>query len=265
MTPAERNRYAAIAEVNKTVSPTSIAPYVPLTEYDIGFGPNKSQPDATPTKASSEPAPKSQADLYAEALGKTLEEQVAEAKQNKKLQLGLSLLGAAATGLQSGSRYLGQGLGASLAGGVSTYGALKKQEQDQAKDIMATRLGMYKYGSAAESAAATRALDREYKDLTLAQREKLAALDRDVRVSDIAQKQILAARDDLRQYEQVKLKALQERFPIPMPKDPNYQAALQAIYNSPEYKQLFVLSGYTQPQTQTAPAGNRPPIGTFNK
>jgi hypothetical protein len=33
------------------------------------------------------------------------------------------------------------------------------------------------------------------------------------------------------------------------------------------YKQLFALSGYTQPttQTQTAPAGNRPPIGTFNK
>jgi hypothetical protein len=59
----------------------------------------------------------------------------------------------------------------------------------------------------------------------------------------------------------MKLKALQDRFPIPMPKDPNYQAALQAIYNSPEYKQLFALAGYST--AQSAPAGNRPPIGSF--
>jgi hypothetical protein len=203
--------------------------------------------------------------MYAKELRDMIKQQAAEVAQNKKMQLGLSLLGAAGSGLKSGSRYLGQGLGDTFTGGVSTYGALKKQEQDQAKDIMAAQLGMYKFGSAAESAAANRALEKEYKDLALSQRERIEEANRGVRMSEISQRQVLAARDDLRQYEQVKLKALQDRFPIPMPKDPNYQAALQSIYNDPVYKQLFALSGYTQPttQTQTAPAGNRPPIGSF--
>ena len=241
--------------------PAPAAPSAPVGDIDIGFGPNKYSPDKADTVVN--PAAPSKADMYAEMLGKNLEKQIAEAEQNKKMQLGLSLLGAAGAGLKSGSRYLGQGLGDSLSGGVSTYGALKKQEQDQAKDIMAAQLGMYKFGSAAEAAAANRALEKEYKDLSLAQRDRIAEADRGVRMSEAAQRQTLAARDDLRQYEQVKLKALQERFPIPMPKDPNYQAALQSIYNDPVYQQLFTLAGYTKPQTQTAPAGNRPPIGSF--
>jgi hypothetical protein len=235
-----------------------------LKNMDIGFGSGRFGPSAAvPSELTT--APKTKADLYAEALEQSLEKQMAEAAQNKKLQLGLALLGASAAGLQSGSPYFSQGIGASLAGGVNTYGALKKQEQDQAKDIMAARLGLYKYGAASESAAANRALEKEYKDLTLAQREKIAELDRNVKIEDIASRKVLAARDDLRQFEQMKLKALQERFPIPMPKDPSYQAALQAIYNSPEYKQLFALAGYSIPTAPSAPAGNRPPIGSFNK
>jgi hypothetical protein len=120
------------------------------------------------------PAAPSKADRYADALEKSLEKQMIEAEQNKKLQLGLSLLGAGAAGLQSGSRYLGQNLGASLAGGVSTYGALKKQEQDQAKDIMAGQLGLYKYGASAEASAANRASEEKYKDLVLAQKGQIS-------------------------------------------------------------------------------------------
>lgn len=262
MTPNERNRYATIAENNRNLPPQVAAPYVPSTEnYDIGFGANTYQPSSTP--AAPVEVPKTQAQLYAEGLESMLAKQEAEAAQNKKLQLGLSLLGASAAGLQSASPYFSQGVGASLAGGVNTYGALKKQEAEAAKDIMGARLGMYKYGSAAENAAANRALEKEYKDLTLAQRERIAEADRGVRISEANQRQILAARDDLRQYEQMQLRSLEKRFPIPMPNDPNYQAALQAIYNSPEYQQLFALSGYTRPSTQTAPAGNRPPIGSF--
>jgi len=201
------------------------------------------------------PAAPSEAQMYAKELRDMIKQQAAEVAQNKKMQLGLSLLGAAGSGLKSGSRYLGQGLGDTLTGGVSTYGALKKQEQDQAKDIMAAQLGMFKFGSAAEETAKNRALEKEYKDLALSQRDRIAEADRGIRISEAAQRQVLAARDDLRQYEQVKLKALQDRFPIPMPKDPNYQAALQSIYNDPVYKQLFALSGYTQPTTQAAPTG----------
>ena len=267
MTPAERNRYSTISENNRNLPPTAIVPYVPSTEnYDIGFGANKYQPDAE-AAAVAAPREPSEAEMYAKELRDMIKQQAAEAAQNKKMQLGLSLLGAAGSGLKSGSRYLGQGLGDTLTGGVSTYGALKKQEQDQAKDIMAAQLGMYRFGSAAEGAAAARALDEKKMNESSALREKLAELDRNVRVNEYSQKRIEAARDDFNQYRNSKFKDLEKMYPIAMPKDPGYQAALQSIYNDPVYKHLFSLSGYTQPttQTQTAPAGNRPPIGTFNK
>jgi hypothetical protein len=270
----EAQRQIELSGVNRAANKEGLfakpsAPSVPseaVVNQNMPMGPYDDELKRYAAVAAQE-APKSKADLYAEALERDLQQQMAEAAQNKKLQLGLSLLGASAAGLQSSSPYFSQGVGASLAGGVNTYGALKKQEQDQAKDIMAARLGMYKYGSAAENAAANRALEKEYKDLTLAQQERIANANRDVKIEENVGRRILAARDDLRQYEQMKLKSLQDRFPIPMPKDPNYQAALQAIYNAPEYKQLFALAGYSQPQTQTqtAPAGNRPPIGSFNK
>lgn len=172
MTPGERNRYSTITENNKNLPATAIAPYAPSKEdYDIGFGPNKYGQDAGPAA----PAPKTKADLYAEALEKSIEKQVAEAEQNRKLQLGLSLLGASAAGLQSGSPYFSQGVGASLSGGVNTYGALKKQEAEAAKDIMGARLGLYKYGAAAEGAAETREQNKLIKEIAMDQRKKEAA------------------------------------------------------------------------------------------
>ena len=190
--------------------------------------------------ASTEPAPKSQADLYAEALGKTLEQQVAEAAQNKKMQLGLSLLAASAEGLKSGSPYFSQGIGASLAGGVNAYGALKKQEQDQAKDIMATRLGMYKYGSAAEAAAANRLLEERKMTEALAQRERIAEADRGVRMSDAAYKQILMAQAEYRKYADQLQENFLKKYPIPMPKDPGYQAAERAMKEDPVLRELYM-------------------------
>ena len=133
------------------------------TAYNVeGFGATQDMEDQEANKPAVIPvggaatpfAPvPTKSDLYEEALAKSIESQEAEAAQNKKLQLGLSLLGAGAAGLQSGSRYLGQNLGASLAGGVGTYGALKKQEADAAKDLMNTRLGLFKYGASKENAA----------------------------------------------------------------------------------------------------------------
>lgn len=145
--------------------PAPSAPSAPVGDIDIGFGPNKYQPDSAPTET-----PKTQAQLYADAFEKSIEKQVADAEQNKKLQLGLALLGASAAGLQSGSPYFSQGVGASLAGGVNTYGALKKQEAEAAKDIMGARLGLYKYGAAAEGAAETREQNKLIKDMAMEQR-----------------------------------------------------------------------------------------------
>jgi hypothetical protein len=242
--------------------------YVPSTEnYDIGFGANKFQPDA---EAATVAAPKepSEAQMYAKELRDMIKQQAAEVAQNKKMQLGLSLLGAAGSGLKSGSRYLGQGIGDALTGGVSTYGALKKQEQDQAKDIMAAQLGMFKFGSAAEETAKNRALEREYKDLGLAQRDRISDADRNLRMSEISQRQILQAQAEYRKYADQLQENFLKKYPIPMPKDPGYQAAERAMKEDPVLRELYVRGFPTlaniQP-TQTAPAGNKPPIGTFNK
>jgi hypothetical protein len=225
-----------------------------LKNMDIGFGAGRFSPEVSAV-APSEPAvaPKSKADLYAEALEADIKAQAERAAKEGNMTLAMSILQAGLGMMASKSPYALGGIGEGGQQGVATFAALKKQEADRAKDLMAARLGLYKYGAASESAAATRALDKEYKDLTLAQREKIAELDRNVKVDDIATRKIQAARDDLRQFEQMKLKALQDRFPIPMPKDPNYQAALQAIYNSPEYRQLFALAGYST--AQSAPTG----------
>jgi len=233
-----------------------------LRNMDIGFGSGRFSPAAT-AMTPSEPAvaPKPKADLYAEALEADIKAQAEKAAKEGNMTLAMSILQAGLGMMASKSPYALGGIGEGGQQGVATFAALKKQEADRAKDLMAARQNLYKVGAYAESAAANRALDKEYKDLTLAQREKIAELDRGVRVEDISTRKIQAARDDLRQFEQMKLKALQDRFPIPMPKDPNYQAALQAIYNSPEYKQLFALAGYST--AQSAPAGNRPPIGSF--
>ena len=133
------------------------------TAYNVeGFGATQDMEDQEANKPAVIPfntaatplAPvPTKSDLYEEALAKSLERQEAEAAQNKKMQLGLSLLGASAAGLQNPSRYFSQGLGASLAGGVGTFGALKKQEADAAKDLMNTRLGLFKYGASKENAA----------------------------------------------------------------------------------------------------------------
>jgi hypothetical protein len=264
MTPAERNRYATISENNRNLPPTAIVPYVPSTEnYDIGFGANKYLPDAEAAVVA--PKAPSEAEMYAKELRDMIKQQAAEVAQNKKMQLGLSLLGAAGSGLKSGSRYLGQGLGDTLTGGVSTYGALKKQEQDQNKDIMAAQLGMYKFGSAAEGAAATRALDEKKMNESLALREKIAELDRGVRMTEVDQRRVNQAQIELRKFEDQQMDNLKIKYPFPMPKDPGYQAALQAIYNNPIYKQLYAIGfpALSQQTQQTAPAGNRPPIGSF--
>jgi hypothetical protein len=135
-------------------------------------GPIVTQPSSNaPTPGGVAPpgavAPKSKSDLIEEMLSKNLESQIAEAAQNKKMQLGLSLLGAGAAGLQSGSRYLGQNLGSSLAGGVNTYGALKKQEQDQNKDILGTQLGLYKYAASKEQAIKNAEALEKYREASL--------------------------------------------------------------------------------------------------
>jgi hypothetical protein len=160
-----------------------------LKNMDIGFGSGKFAPSAG-APAPSEPttAPKTKADLYAEALEQDIKSQAAKAAKEGNMTLAMSILQAGLGMMASKSPYALGGIGEGGQQGVATFATLKKQEADRAKDLMAARLGLYKYGAASESAAATRALDKEYKDLTLAQRERIAELDRGVKTSDAAER-----------------------------------------------------------------------------
>lgn len=155
-----------------------------LKNMDIGFGSGRSNPVAS-ALVPPEPAtpPKTQADLYAESLQEDIKSQAAKAAKEGKMTLAMSILQAGLGMMASKSPYALGGIGEGGQQGISTFAALKKQEADRAKDLMAARLGLYKYGAASESAAATRALDKEYKDLTLAQKERIAEADRGVRTS----------------------------------------------------------------------------------
>jgi hypothetical protein len=51
--------------------------------------------------------------------------------------------------------------------GISTLAALRKQEADEARDLAATQLGLYKYKSAAEARAAEAAALNKYREATL--------------------------------------------------------------------------------------------------
>jgi hypothetical protein len=158
-----------------------------LKNMDIGFGPGKDAPSAGAPSEPSAP-PKTQADLYAEALQEDIKSQAAKAAKEGKMTLAMSILQAGLGMMASKSPYALGGIGEGGQQGISTFAALKKQEADRAKDLLAARLGLYKYGAASESAAATRALDKQYKDLTLAQRERIAEADRDVKTSGASER-----------------------------------------------------------------------------
>jgi hypothetical protein len=266
MTRAEADRLANVSAASNaqrkeglfskpsaSTQPT-MAPNVPMGPYDDEL--RRYSAATAPT------APKSKADLLEEEMAASLEKQVAELAKQGKVNLAMSVLQAGLGMMASKSPYALGGIGEGGQQGVNTFATLKKQEADQLKDINAMRLGMYKYGAAREGAAADNALrekiyggKQEQADAAFTQRQL-----------ESTQRQSALARDDFRQYEQMKLKALQDKYPVPMPKDPGYQAAMQAIYNDPVYKELYAMAFPNLVKNQSAaPTGNRPPLSTFNK
>ena len=233
---------------------STTAPNVPMGPYDDEL--KRYSAATAPT------APKSKADLYAEALEKDIERQAAKAAKDGDINLAMSIMSAGMRMMASKSPYALAGIGEGGEQGLSTFATLKKQEADKAKDLMAARLGLYKYGASQEATAADTALKekiyggkQEQSDAAFTQRQL-----------ESTQRQAALARDDFRQYEQMKLKALQDKYPVPMPKDPGYQAAMQSIYNDPVYKELYAMAFPNLVKNQpSAPTGNRPPLSTFNK
>jgi Transglycosylase SLT domain len=128
----------------------------PVVEYT---GPKGS--DTTPPVLE---APKSKADLYASALEKSIEDQAAAMAKQGDINSALALMQAGFGMMASKSPYFLQGVGAGGEAGVGTYAALNKQQADQAKDLLAARLGLYKYSAAQEGAAETREFNKLYRE-----------------------------------------------------------------------------------------------------
>jgi hypothetical protein len=167
-----------------------------LRNMDIGFGSGRSNPAAS-ALVPTEPAapPKTQADLYAEALQEDIKSQAAKAAKEGKMTLAMSILQAGLGMMASKSPYALGGIGEGGQQGISTFAALKKQEADRAKDLMAARLGLYKYGAAQEGAAETREQNRIYREQVLGQRDATLAQ----RGEEIATRSEDRALDRLRQ------------------------------------------------------------------
>lgn len=146
------------------VIPRQTVSVPPVVEYT-------GETEKTPAAVEPTVAPKSKADLYAEALEKDIEAQAAKAAKAGDMNLALSILQTGLGMLGSKSPYFAQGIGEAGQQGVSTYAALQKQEADRQKEIMAARLGLYKYGAAQEGAAETREYNRLIKEQQIGQRQ----------------------------------------------------------------------------------------------
>jgi soluble lytic murein transglycosylase-like protein len=100
----------------------------------------------------------SQPDTDLMDLRQNIKDQAAALAKQGDINGALALMQAGFGMMASKSPYLLQGIGAGGEAGVSTYAALNKQQQEGMKDLLAARLGLYKYGEASKNAARDYAL-----------------------------------------------------------------------------------------------------------
>ena len=106
---------------------------------------------------STTPAPttekeKTRAELLMEEALADVNARAAKAKESGDMNTYLALMQAGLGMMASKSPYALTGIGEGGQAGVSTYAALRKQQADEEKDVLASRLGLAKYGLAAENA-----------------------------------------------------------------------------------------------------------------
>ena len=117
-------------------------------------------------------APKSVSgiDALQEELIQDIKERREKAKQTSEMNKYLALMDAGFKMASSKALVPLQAIGEGAQQGVGTYAGLLKQENEEAKDISAQRLGLYKYKSAAEAKAAETAALERYRAASLGAR-----------------------------------------------------------------------------------------------
>lgn len=193
------------------------------TDAELGVG---AQAAAAPKSATSQ--------SYFDALMKNIEEQAADAKKSGDMNKYLALMQAGFGMMSSTSPYAMAGIGQGAMTGVGTYAGLQKETQAQERSLMAARLGLAKAKSTQEGDEATRDALAEYRKATGA------------RLGEEAKsKEVAMFRDDLRQYEQMRIKQIENKYkgnPL-FGTDPKLQEQFNrevgAIQNDPQYMALL--------------------------
>lgn len=210
-----------------------------------------SKADTEAPKDEVKEAPKSFMDMLAEETMQDIKSRKAQLEQDKEMNKYLALMQAGFGMMGSKSLVPLQALGEGAQQGVGTYAALRKQEGEEAKDIGAQQLGLYRFGANAQ----------QNKILNDLRQQQLA-----LKQTGSGERTIQAARDDLAQFEKVRLAALKSRFPMGE-MDPKYGAALAAIYADPKYKALEKIAypSLGVGEGVSSASGTKPPLSSFQK
>jgi soluble lytic murein transglycosylase-like protein len=227
-------------------------PAVPMTSptyQEMGYDPSK-------VSAASEGSTGIDFNKYFSEKIKDLADQRAESKKDREMNKYLALMQAGFGMMGGTSPYAAVNIGQGAEKGIGAYAGLNKQSQDQMHDLAAEELGMYKYGSAAQNAAAERELKYGNKDQRLALGQAT--------LEETKSKNAKAA---LAEYEKTQLANLKAKYPLGE-MDKNYQAAAQSIYNNPVYKALqksaFPELASIKSDTSSS-SGNKKPISSFEQ
>ena len=150
MTLDEANRLANIAAANHAQKKEGVIP-APRTQVSTEqMGPPAEYGAITPAVEKS--TEKTKAEMLMEEALASINERAAKAKESGDMNTYLALMQAGLGMMASKSPYALSGIGEGGQAGISTYAALRKQQADEEKDVLASRLGLAKYGLAAENA-----------------------------------------------------------------------------------------------------------------
>jgi hypothetical protein len=224
-----------------------------------GIGPTYAELGVGATPAETPKAATSQ--TYFDALMKNIESQAEEAKKQGDQNKYLALMQAGFGMLGSTSPFAATGIGQGAMTGVGTYAGLEKERRAQERGIMSAQLGLGKAKASQEESEALRLATERYREATGARLGEEAKT-----------KEAALFRDDLRQYEQMRIKQIENKYkgnPL-FGTDPKLQAQFNAevaaIQNDPQYLAL-VKRAYPNIQLQStgagSSAGQRKPLSAF--
>jgi hypothetical protein len=220
------------------------------TDAELGVG---AQAAAAPKGATSQ--------SYFDALMKNIEEQAADAKKSGDMNKYLSLMQAGFGMMASTSPYAMTGIGQGAMTGVGTYAGLEKGRREQERGIMAAQLGLGKAKASQEESEALRLATEKYREATGARLGE-----------ESKTKETAMFRDDLRQYEQMRIKQIENKYkgnPL-FGSDPKLQdqfnKEIGAIQNDPQYLALLkrAYPGLELPKSSPIGGGEKKkPLSSF--